>query len=123
MKYFRDFYLPDYSISGLFATIKGAFGKVVRRGGAMESGIKLAPISVVHGREGCTGVIVPIHLFVTSERKLRVLGVCNACNKNVFGEITLDELARHCPTPAFSEGITEMSGADIKYLRALGVAI
>lgn len=89
----------------------------------MESGIKLTPISVVHGREGCTGVIVPIHLFVTSERKLRILGVCNGCNKNVFEDITLDELARHCPPPAVSEGIPALSAADMYYLRALRIAI
>lgn len=91
----------------------------------MGGDIQVAPISVVHTANDCGGKILPLQHFVTSEGKIRFLGVCEGCNQNAIEEIPLDELKKLCPapTPPAPNGGPEMSAADVNFLRRLRVGV
>lgn len=110
------------SINIFWCIIKTVGHTAVFQEDVMECDLRLQPIAVVHGVGGCRGIIVPIHLFVTSERKLRILGVCDQCNKDCYEDLSLSDLAAHCPEPPISVVDMKLTAQDRAYLREMDAA-
>jgi len=89
----------------------------------MECDARLQPITVIHGVGGCRGAIVPTHLFVTSEGKLRILGVCDQCKRDCYEDFSLRDLLAHRPEPPISDEEMKLTHDDLLYLGAMRITL
>jgi hypothetical protein len=89
----------------------------------MEHEIILQPISVVHGIGECKGVILPSNLFATSEKKLRIEGVCSVCGRGVYDDLLITDIVKHCPPSPESDQVPEFTEANIAWLKDMRVSV